>query len=184
MRVVAGYLKGRKLLMDGRLAIRPTSDMAREALFSSLGERIIGASFLDVFSGTGAVSIEAVSRGATRVVAIECSRKVAELIRSNMVTCEIPTSALQVFIEDYSRALALLKGQKFDIIFSDPPYNQGLTVRAMELIDKYELLAPGGVLACEHFIKEVLPEKVGSMILIKERRYGQTRISYFGVRSD
>ena len=124
MRIIAGSLKGRVLLEFSKIGVRPTSDMARESLFNILQNDIYGAKFLDLFSGTGAVGIEAYSRGASEVVLNDNSRESITLIKKNLEKLGI-SGKIKVTSFD---AISYLKtsNDKFDIIFVDPPYASGL----------------------------------------------------------
>lgn len=179
MRVIAGLFRGRRIAMDDKLAIRPTSDKARGALFSSLGDLVPEARFLDVFAGTGAVGIEAISRGAKLVVAVEQSPRAAALIVRNRASLNISPDRLVIRVGSFDRMLPALAGQQFDIVFADPPYGDSLGTEVLALIDSYALLAAGGVLVIEHFAKELLPREAGGLILNKTKRYGQTVMSQY-----
>lgn len=165
--------------MDSRLPIRPTSDKARGAVFSSLASLIPDAKFLDVFAGTGAVGIEAVSRGARLVIAVEQSPRAAALIAKNRESLGIHPELLQIRVGSYARLLPELTGENFDVIFADPPYGDKLGAIVLELVDRCALLAPLGVLIVEHFAKESLPVQVGKLVREKTRNYGQTEMSFF-----
>lgn len=165
--------------MDDRLPIRPTSDKARGAVFSSIAPLICNARFLDIFAGTGAMGIEALSRGASSVVAVELSPKVARLIRRNCESIGVPLELLSVRVGAFNKVLPTLLGCTFDVIFADPPYDQHFGGAVLELVDTYGLLAAGGVLIIEHFAKEKLPAVSGSLRLFKTKNYGQTEMSFY-----
>lgn len=183
MRVIAGKFGGRRILMDDMSPVRPTSDKARGALFSSLAATVPGSLFLDIFAGTGAVGIEALSRGAAHVTAIEKSRSVVKLLQSNMDSLGIDSHELQVMVGDFRDMLPLLAGRKFDCIFADPPYYTGLAQRTLELAAELDLLNASGVMVIEHFSKETLPVSCGCLLQFKLRRYGQTSLSFYRKRS-
>ncbi len=179
MRIIAGTFKGRHIVMDDKLAIRPTSDKARGAVFSSLAELIPDACFLDVFAGTGAMGIEAVSRGARLVVAVEKSPRAAALIIRNRDSLNIDPLVLRVRVGSYEQVLPELGEQKFDVIFADPPYGDLVGTQVLALIDRCGLLAVRGVLVVEHFAKESLPTETGGLGLLKIKSYGQTVMSHY-----
>lgn len=179
IRIIAGMYRGRRIVMEDKLAIRPTSDKARGAVFSSLGELVPDARFLDVFAGTGAMGIEAISRGAKLVVAVEQSPRAAALIARNRDSLGIARETLSVCVGSYDKVLPRLFGQQFDIIFADPPYGDLLGAQVLALVDGNRLLAPGGVLIIEHFAKESLPTDAGGLTLHKEKDYGQTVMSHY-----
>lgn len=177
MRVIAGKYKGRKLQSPENYDIRPTTDKAKEALFSILTEEIAGARVLDLFAGTGALGIEALSRGASECVFADSSRTSLRLIRGNLEHCGIGGEA-KVMSGDFRKVLGGLYGT-FDIILLDPPYNKGLLEDAIELIRSQELLEDGGVIVCEHRREEQLPEEIAGFIREKERRYGIVKLSIY-----
>jgi 16S rRNA (guanine(966)-N(2))-methyltransferase RsmD len=155
MRVISGKAKGRKLkspkLSRGR-RVRPLSDQAKEALFNILGAKVVDSHFLDLFAGTGAVGIEALSRGARISIFVELDRKVVATIRENLDITELGDSA-EVYSLDVLRAIKVLdsKGAKFDVIFLGAPYGSPNLNKAMELISASGLVAPGGILVAEFF---------------------------------
>ncbi len=177
MRVIAGQYKGRKLESPENYDIRPTTDKAKEALFSILYNDIPGARVLDLFAGTGGLGIEALSRGAAECVFVDHSRQAVSLIRRNLDHCGV-TEPVRVAGGDYRRVLAGLSGS-FDIILMDPPYNQGLLEEAFRLIREHDLLAEDGVIVCEHRKEEDLPDDCFGFTKEKERRYGIVKLSIF-----
>lgn len=177
MRVIAGTYKGRKLESPENYDIRPTTDKAKEALFSILMNDVPGSRVLDLFAGSGALGIEALSRGAAECVFVDHSRQAAALIKKNLAACRV-TEPARVISGDYRKVLASLAGS-FDIILMDPPYNQGLLPDAFALIDQQELLAEDGVIVCEHRKEEELPEEICSFVREKERRYGIVKLSIY-----
>lgn len=184
MRIISGFFGGRKIAMDGRLPIRPTSDMARGALFSSIAELVPGARVLDIFAGTGAVGIEALSRGALEVIAIEQSPKVATLIMDNCRSLGITPAQLRVKVGSFERELAKLGGEQYEIIFADPPYSKGYGEQVLELVSRLGLLSPQGIMIIEHFNKDGLPKQVDRLKCIKVRNYGQTLMSFFAIKEE
>lgn len=179
MRIISGTYGGRRVATDDKLPIRPTSDKARGAVFSSIAPLISNARFLDIFAGTGAVGIEALSRGASSVVAVELSPKVARLIHRNCETIGVPRELLSVRVGAFDKVLPTLEGSTFDIIFADPPYDKNYGAAVLELVDAHNLLSFGGVLIIEHFAKETMPERSGRLGLQKVRNYGQTTMSFY-----
>lgn len=192
MRVIGGTFGGRRLRALEGHATRPTSDRVREALFSRLEARygLEGASVLDVFAGTGALAIEAISRGAARAVCIELERRALETLRGNLREFGLATQ-VRVMGDDYRRVLAKLAGQigqsaadrsaadarsgvgrvqapgrmtttrrRFDGVFLDPPYGKGLAVEALEAVAKLGLVKPGGWVTVEVGRREATPETV------------------------
>ncbi|KAF0197970.1 MAG: putative methyltransferase [Bacillota bacterium] len=179
MRIISGIYGGRQILMDDNLPIRPTSDKARGAVFSSIAMLIPESSILDIFAGTGAVGIEALSRGAKLVTAIEQSPKVAALIARNRDGLGIQRDQLAVIVGSFERELPRLAGSTYDVIFADPPYSRGYAQLALELVAKYGLLHPTGAMIIEHFSKEEVTDRAGDIRRAKVRYYGQTMMSYY-----
>ncbi|MBQ6370880.1 MAG: 16S rRNA (guanine(966)-N(2))-methyltransferase RsmD [Firmicutes bacterium] len=177
MRVIAGIYKGRKLESPENYDIRPTTDKAKEACFSILTEEIPGSRVLDLFAGTGALGIEALSRGASECVFVDHSRQSIGLIKRNLSCCGAGEQA-RVLAGDYRKVLAGLSGS-FDIILMDPPYDKGLLDEAMRLVREHDLLAEDGVIICEHRKEEDLPEEIHGFVKQKERRYGIVKLSIY-----
>jgi len=168
--------------MNKGFAIRPTSDKSRGAVFSSLGSLVSGAKFLDICAGTGAMGLEALSRGAVKAVAIEKSREAAQLIVHNMRQLGVLEQELQLIIGEFASVLPRLAPEKFEIIFADPPYGKGHPREILFLVEQYGLLNLGGILVIEHFAKELLPNELGRLYQIKAKHYGQTTMSYFALQ--
>ena len=126
MRIIGGMAGGRLLKVPKGFDVRPTPDLVRQAIFNSLGGRVIGTRVLELFAGTGALSLECLSRGAKNAVCVEKSARHADFLRQNFVTAEFNTSQLEVRVQDAFAALAQLAaaGQQFDLIFADPPYGE------------------------------------------------------------
>jgi 16S rRNA (guanine966-N2)-methyltransferase len=178
MRIVGGTHRGRKLIAPKGNETRPTSDLVREALFDILGPAVEGARFLDAYAGTGAVGIEAVSRGAREVVLVENHRKALETIRKNL---ETTGAEARIITAEASRAFARLAGEgiAFDIVFLDPPYDRA--AEALEAAARHVpegLLAPEGVLILEHGVQHG-PATPPGLELCDKRRYGETGLSFF-----
>ena len=177
MRVIAGKYKGRKLESPENYDIRPTTDKAKEALFSILMNDVPGSRVLDLFAGTGSLGIEALSRGASECVFADHGRQATALVRQNLASCGVQEQA-RVMTGDYRKVLSSLNGS-FDIILMDPPYGRDLLPEAFELIRRQDLLAEGGVIVCEHRKEEELPEEIEGYIREKERRYGIVKLSIY-----
>ena len=175
MRVIAGSAGGRKLISPDGMHIRPTTDRMKENLFNILAARLSGARFLDVFCGTGAIGIEALSRGAQSAVFVDTN--VSLLIRNLALTGFTEKAA--VLKGDYPAAIRKLseKHQEFDIIFMDPPYYKGLIPPAAKLISDMGLLDPQGLLAAESAPDEYMPP-IDDLSLYKIKRYS-TSVFFF-----
>ncbi len=177
MRVIAGKYKGRRLETPADYAIRPTTDKVKEALFSILTEKIWASRVLDLFSGTGGLGLEALSRGAQACVFGDHSKESLRLIRANIAHCKAQEGA-QVVPGDFRKTLGSLTGQ-FDIILLDPPYGRNFLLPAFELIRRQELLAADGVIVAEHRKEEALAEALCGFCKIKERKYGIIKLSIY-----
>lgn len=177
MRVIAGEYKGRKLESPADNSIRPTTDKVKEALFSILSERIWGSKVLDLFSGTGNLGIEALSRGAELCVFADSSRESLRLIKGNIARCKAQDGA-RVMAGDFKKVLMNLD-EKFDIILLDPPYEKDFLKPCFELIREYQLLAEDGVIVAEHRKEEKMPEKLEGFVKEKERKYGIIKLSIY-----
>lgn len=185
MRVIAGKYKGRRLNAPDNYDIRPTSDKAKEALFSILTMELYGSRVLDLFAGTGSLGIEALSRGAGSCCFADASRAALNLIKANLAHCGVEEET-KVLAGDYKKVIAHLASkivdgleQPFDIILLDPPYGKGLLTDALERISESGILAEGGVIAAEHRKEEDLPDTIGRFQKEKERRYGIVKLSFY-----
>lgn len=158
------------------LRVRPTSDKVKQALFNILGGKVEGAAFLDLFAGAGGIGIEALSRGAARVVFVDDSRRSLDVIRKNIEQTGFGDHAEVVA----SRAEAYLKRttERFDVLFLDPPYAEELTP-LLELISGAGILKPDAIVLAEHFRKQPSPEKAGALTLYREAKYGDTILAFY-----
>lgn len=177
MRVIAGEYKGRRLESPQDYSVRPTTDKVKEALFSILSEKIWGSRVLDLFSGTGNLGIEALSRGAELCVFGDNSRESLRMIKSNIAHCRAENGA-RVIPGDFKKILMNLD-EKFDIILLDPPYGKGFLQPCFELIGEKKLLSEDGIIVAEHRREEVLPEEFCGFHKVKERKYGVIMLSIY-----
>ena len=177
MRIIAGEYKGRKLASPADYSIRPTTDKVKEALFSILTEKIWDSRVLDLFSGTGNLGIEALSRGASECVFADSSRNSIRLIRENVEHCKAEAGADIVF-GDYKKVL-MTQTEPFDIIILDPPYGKDMLEDCFRLIAQQELLAEDGLIVAEHRKEEQLPDNFYGFAKEKERRYGIVMLSIY-----
>ena len=181
MRVIAGTSRGRRLaLFEGR-DVRPTPDRVREALFSILQSKLGGFAslrVLDLFAGSGALAIEALSRGATSACLVEKTTASGKIIHENLDCCQLSNKA-KVIIRDAFQAMAGFESNSFDLVFLDPPYNKELVHPALVEVDKLDLLSKDGIICAETGSNETLPESVGQLQRIDQRRYGTIMISFY-----
>jgi 16S rRNA (guanine966-N2)-methyltransferase len=185
MRVIAGSHKGRRLLSPAANDIRPTSGRVKEALFSILGDRISGASMLDLFAGTGAIGIEALSRGAARAIFVEAHPASLKLLKTNLDQCglfgntEVYPGELRTFLQHAART-----GLTFDIIFADPPYCDDSASTLLPLLGQSAMILPHTVVILEHPTKHQIPPQVGPLNRVRQYRYGDTSLSLFRLVSE
>lgn len=178
MRVISGKYRGRKLFSPANAEIRPTTDRAKENLFNILQNHIENAIVIDLFSGSGALGIEALSRGAKKVYFCDNNRAALTLTKKNLFFA--PESDYEIVKGDFSDCLQRLgaRGVKADIILSDPPYELKLTSQILKSIEKASILASGGKIIIERSVSD--KEKTTSIYdLADERKYGDTVINIF-----
>jgi 16S rRNA (guanine(966)-N(2))-methyltransferase RsmD len=185
MRVIAGTFRSRQLKSLKGLALRPTSDRLRETLFNVLADRIAGARFLDIFAGTGAVGIEAISRGAAEVVFIENHQPAATLIQKNLDSLEIHFGA-RIFPLDALRALQRLtaahraSAPPFDIVFLDPPYASTEDYgRVLSFLGEAPFLADASLIIAEHRRNLDLSEQFANLHRVRILRQGDATLSFY-----
>ncbi len=180
MRIIAGQYKGRRLKPLDGLQVRPTSDRLRETVFNILAPRIADARVLDLCAGSGAISIEALSRGAAHVVFIEQNHRAHQLISDNLKHCGI-VDGVRVINRDALTALKYLSehGEQFDLIYFDPPYDAELYSLVLWLLAKSKLLADDGWLLVEHRRLMPLDESYGALTRFRELPQGETQLSFY-----
>lgn len=182
MRVIAGKVKGRRLKAPKGRAVRPTGARVKESLFNILPHDLSGLKILDLFAGSGNLSVEALSRGAAEAILVDVSPKVGKIIRDNLKTLGFADRS-QVWTAPALRAIRRLAGKKetFDIIFLDPPYEKGWTEKVLGAISKENLLRESGMVVAEHSVREEIQESYGCLVLKDHRRYGTSALSFFRV---
>ena len=183
MRIIAGQYRGRVLKSPPALQIRPTSDRLRETLFNVIAPRIAGARFLDLCTGSGAVGIEAISRGASFVTFVDRSRKMCGLVEANLDLCSVPEEVTEVVLSeaaDYLRRRETRGGAPYDIAFLDPPY----AIDYAPILDLFgartqTLLAEDGILIVEHHHKTALKDAVGNRRRWRILKQGDSALSFY-----
>ena len=175
MRVITGTARGRKLKTLDGLEVRPTADMVKEAVFSVIQFKVPYSTFLDIFAGSGQMGIEALSRGASKAVFVDNSRRSLEIIRENLMTTGF-TKQAKVIADDAVSFLAHAV-DTYDIIFLDPPYDEGYAPRVLPLLAKP--LADDGIVLFEHRRGLPMPEEAGELVMKKQYRYGQVAVTSY-----
>lgn len=181
MRIVAGKYGSRHLKSPGKLRLRPTSDRLRETLFDILGPEVKGSLFIDVYAGTGAVGIEALSRGARKAIFIEIARGAVAMIRQNLEMLGAQSEA-EIMQGDALRALARLhgRGERADFIFLDPPYDdQAEYGRVLEFLGYSAPLTSQGTIVFEHRSTLELPQFEGKLERTRRVRQGDATLSFY-----
>ena len=179
MRIIAGDFKGRRLFTPKDSRIRPTTDKVKESIFSMIAAYLDDAVVIDLFSGTGNLGLEAISRGAKRCYFGDKSRESMELTRQNIAHCRQEAHAVTI-PGDFESVLRKIP-EKADIIFLDPPYKYGLIHDSLELISELSLLTEDGIIVAEHGADEPLEDEVSGFTKIKEKTYGKISISIYGI---
>lgn len=179
MRVVAGTLGGRSLFAPKGQTVRPTPDRVREALFSALGD-LEGATFLDLYAGTGAISFEAISRGAVRATAVERDKRALEVIKRNATTLDVGPR-LELIASDVKTALPRFSAgtKRFDVIFADPPYAEAALLLPEVLTTALIVMAEGGLTVLEHSSREEAPAAPPGLTLERTKKYGETALAFY-----
>ncbi len=172
MRIIAGKHRGRVLAGFQGEDIRPTSDRVKESLFQILSPRLQGARVLDLFTGSGALGLEALSRGARYVVFNDVSRESIALAKKNLAALK---EEGEIHCRDYADCLMTVSG-KFDLIFSDPPYRENYTQKILQIVSERDLLTEGGLVVSESEREETAP---AGWIRADLRSYGRTKIAMF-----
>jgi 16S rRNA (guanine966-N2)-methyltransferase len=177
MRVISGTARGRKLKEPVGMDIRPTTDRIKESVFNIIQFDIEGRRVLDLFAGTGQLGIEALSRGAKSAVFVDESAAAVRFVRENIkcagleeADARVVRSAAQSFIR---------RGEKFDLVFLDPPYNAGLIGEILRMIMEIDILTENGIILCETQADTLLPEPIPPYEKGREYRYGRVKITLY-----
>lgn len=180
MRVITGSAKGRTLKTVKGREVRPTADRVKGSLFNVIGPRVVDADFLDLFAGSGAVGIEALSRGANFCVFVELMTPHLRIVEANLKDTELIDRA-ELLRRDARAALLdfVARGRRFDLIFVDPPYGKELVPAALELIGANDLLKEDGWVICEHHHKDPIPPAAGGLVKFREIVFGETVLSIY-----
>jgi len=183
LRIIAGHFKGRNLKSPATLDTRPTSDRLRETLFNILTPEITDARFLDLCAGSGAIGIEALSRGAAHATFVDRSKKMRALIKGNLALCKASPEDFEVVTADavdFLRKASHGKSAAWNIVFYDPPYSEDYLGVLDTLGDtRLELLRADGMLVVEHHHKTDLPESVDQLVRYRILKQGESALSFF-----
>jgi len=184
MRVIAGTLSGRRLVAPRGLDTRPTSDRVRESVFMAL-EPLAGTRVVDLFAGSGACGIEALSRGAAAVDFVESSPVARRVLNGNLQSLGLGERAT-VWALELPRGVRGLAEvlREADVVMLDPPYRGDLALETLEALDAVAVLRAGTRVVVEHFAKRTMPERIGRLVMRRTRRFGETAVTTYGVGDD
>ncbi|WP_300459931.1 16S rRNA (guanine(966)-N(2))-methyltransferase RsmD [Desulfobacula sp.] len=176
MRIISGHCKGRKLVTLTGRQIRPTSDRTREAVFNILGQKVKQAKVLDLFAGTGAMGLEALSRGADHTTFIDLA---CGIIHQNLKRCRLEDKSTVICCNILTDFLpGRLKGQRFDLVFIDPPYGKGYIEQTLEQASFADLINENGIIIAEQACKESLNISCPPLGIYRQKKYSKTMISF------
>ena len=185
MRIISGTSRGRKLVTPRNRSLRPTSDRVKESIFNILQDKMGGKIVLDLFAGTGNLGIEALSRGAKKVIFVEKQRQALGLIQRNLTQFGLEERS-EILPRDMKRAIGILnqRGECFDLILMDPPYERGLIRETLLELNSQKIYHKDSILVIEHNRREPLPHTLEGWNLIRQRRMGDTLISFLTPQED
>ncbi|WP_257745854.1 16S rRNA (guanine(966)-N(2))-methyltransferase RsmD [Thermoclostridium stercorarium] len=177
---MAGQARGMKLKTPKGLNTRPTVDSVKESIFNILNPYIPGSKVLDLFAGTGALAIEALSRGAELAYFVEENRNCCNIIRENLAHTKFLDKGV-VYCRKVSNFLREFNPEniKFDIIFMDPPYSRNFIQETLQLLMENDIINDKGIVVCEHHRNEMPSDSIGNLRKIRVKNYGDTRVSFF-----
>jgi 16S rRNA (guanine966-N2)-methyltransferase len=180
LRIIAGSRKGHKLHPIKGLAIRPTADRIRESIFNILGSAVMDAVVLDLYSGTGGMGIEALSRGAVFALFVEKNSYSLQTITRNLKHLNL-TNQSSVVKRDILKGLYWLESlaHRFDIVFMDPPYEKNYVAKTLSFLSRADIFSSEPRIIAEHSVREAVPESVGDLVLYDQRTYGKIMVSFY-----
>ncbi len=179
MRVIAGKFKGKKLTSAPGLSTRPTADRVREAIFSICAAKIEGAVVLDLFAGTGAFGIEALSRGAAAAGFIDISAAAIQVIQKNISGCRMENRCRLIRWDIVKNLNCIrLAEPRFNLVFMDPPYNKNAVAFALKNLKRSDALEKDAILIIEHTFLEPIPGDLDCFVTFDQRKYGKTLVSF------
>jgi 16S rRNA (guanine966-N2)-methyltransferase len=180
LRIISGDLRGKKLHPIRGALTRPTADRLRESIFNILFSQVRDAVVLDLFAGTGALGIEALSRGAEYAVFVEKQKDALSVIEQNLRSCRLENSA-KIIRWDIANNLNCLNSpdsRLFNLVFMDPPYNRNLICETLRHLHRSGCLEKGATVVAEHSPPEMIPENIAEFMMTDQRKYGKTRVSF------
>lgn len=177
MRIIAGEMRGRQLKTVEGMQTRPTSDKVKGAIFNVLGDKVLEARVLDLFSGTGNLAIEALSRGSHYAVLVEKSREAHGVILKNIEQVGV-SHKTKLLLSDALKYIKRYPNEVFDLIFLDPPYREGLVLKVILTLKEHSCLAPDGVIVAETAKDEQLDGDIYPFEIRKTGEYGDTKVWY------
>lgn len=179
MRVISGTLKGRRLVSPDGSATRPTADRIKESLFNILAGCLIDKRVLDLYAGTGALGIEALSRGAASAVFIDQAQTALTALRRNLVALKLEDRARIIRWDILSNLNCLTAStQQVDLVFMDPPYEANAVGPTLTILMSCGVMAPGALIVVEHSVREVIGPPIDRLRLTDQRRFGKTLVSF------
>ena len=180
MRVISGKARGLKLNTPKNEDVRPTTDRVKESLFNIINSYVIDSDVLDLFAGTGSLGIECLSRGANKCVFVDKSKESMAIVKSNIKKARVENESITLNT-DFKNAIVSLsnKGEKFNIIFMDPPYYKNMFIDALSSVDEKNLLAEDGIIIVEHDTVDSFPENVGRLYKSRDKKYGNTTLTFY-----
>lgn len=182
MRVIAGALKGRRLVTPRGHRTRPTADQVRIALMDTLMPRLPGARVLDLFAGAGGVGFEALSRGAAHATFVERDPQAIAALRTNVETLGVGPQA-RLVRGDVGRELSRLgaAGDRFDVVFLDPPYETDVVTAVLARLGEGDVVADGAIVVAQHLTKHAPADRLGRLSAFRARRFGETTLTFYRV---
>jgi len=182
MRIIAGIAGGVKLEALKNAGVRPTTDRVRESLFNMLTPRLEGCRFLDLYAGTGANGMEALSRGAAHAAFVDGSRQAVELIERNLQKTRLGDDAA-IMLKTLPNAIedTLQFEAPYDIVFADPPYGYEDITGLLAAVTANRIIDAGGVLVLEHHRKQTFGEEISGLTITRSKVYGDSALSFFDV---
>lgn len=180
MRVISGKARGLKLNTPKNEDVRPTTDRVKESLFNIINSYVLDSNVLDLFAGTGSLGIECLSRGAKKCIFVDKSKESMAIVKSNIKKARVENESITLNI-DFKNAIISLgnKGEKFNIIFMDPPYYKNMFIDALSAVDENNLLEEDGIIVVEHDTVDSFPENVGRLYKNRDKKYGKTTLTFY-----